>query len=98
MGEAAEGVISFVGWSSRADTPGNQAFLENYTIEYGRVAHYYAALSYATLYILKEAVDSAESTDSTAIRNALANIRDFDTILGKFSFNTDGDAIYAPSF
>ena len=23
------------------------------------------------------------------------NIRDFDTILGKFSFNADGDAVYA---
>ena len=28
--------------------------------------------------------------------DALANITDFDTILGKFSFNNVGDAVYDP--
>ena len=30
-GEAAEGAITFVGWASTADTPGNRAFVQNYT-------------------------------------------------------------------
>ena len=39
---------------------------------------------------------NAQSTDSTAIRDALTKISDFDTVLGQFSFNESGDAGYAP--
>ena len=56
----------------------------------------FATASYTTVYILAEAIKNAPSTDSTAIRDALANIKDFDTVLGKFSFNADGDAVYEP--
>ena len=30
-GDAAEGAITFVGWASTADAPGNQAFVQNYS-------------------------------------------------------------------
>lgn len=95
-GEAAEGAITFVGWASSADTPGNQAFVQNYTEKYGVEPNNYAARSYAGLHILTEAIANAQSTDSTAIRDALANITDFDTVFGKFSFNEVGDAVYDP--
>ena len=42
------------------------------------------------------AMAAAQSTDSTAIRDALANTMDLDTILGQFSFDTVGDAVYDP--
>ena len=95
-GDAAEGAITFVGWASTADTPGNQAFVQNYRAKYGVEPSNYAARSYATLHILAEAIANTQSTDSTAIRDALANITDFDTIFGKFSFNKVGDAVYDP--
>ena len=57
----------------------------------------WAAQSYATLYILAEAIANAESTDSKAIRDALANIRNLDTVLGAFSFDSVGDALYDPT-
>ena len=56
----------------------------------------FAASAYATLYILAEAMKNAQSIDAAAIRDALANIKDFDTVFGKFSFNADGDAVYEP--
>ena len=56
----------------------------------------YAARSYAAFQILAKAIADAQSTDSIAIRDALANITDFDTIFGNFSFNADGDAVYDP--
>ena len=56
--------------------------------------HNFSARAYATLHILAEAVANAQSTDPASIRDALANIKDLDTIFGPFSFNTDGDAIY----
>ena len=95
-GDAAEGTITFVGWASTADTPGNQAFVQNYSAKYGVEPNNYAARSYAALHILAEAIANAQSTDSTAIRNAMANITDFDTIFGKFSFDAVGDAVYNP--
>ena len=96
LGAPAEGAISFVGWSSMGDAPGNQAFVQNYSAEYGTEPNNYAASAYATVYILAEALANAQSADSTAIRDALANIKDFDTIFGKFSFDANGDAVYEP--
>ena len=95
-GDAGEGVITFTGWSSLATTPGNQAFIENYRAAAGAEPNAWAAQSYATLHILAAAIVTAQSTDSEAIRDALADTMDFDTILGKFSFDEVGDAVYDP--
>ena len=95
-GAAAEGAITFIDWLPTDDTPGNQAFVKSYSATYGMEPNAFAAASYATVYILAEAIKNAQSTDSSAIRDALANIMDFDTVFGKFSFNADGDAVYAP--
>ena len=95
-GDAAEGAITFTSWISTADTPGNQTFVQNYTTRYGMEPSVWAAQPYAAVYILAEAIKNAQSTDSKAIAAALAEIRDFDTILGKFSFDSNGDAVYDP--
>ena len=96
-GAAAEGLLSTSNWMSTASTPRNQAFIRNYHVKYGREPNVWAAQSYATLYILAEAIANAESTDSKAIRDALANIRNLDTVLGVFSFDSVGDALYDPT-
>ena len=93
-GVAAEGAMTFVGWGATVDTPGNQTFIENYNAKFGIEPNNYAARSYATLHILAEAISNAQSTDAASIRDALANIKDLDTILGSFTFNADGDAVY----
>ncbi|MDE0427237.1 MAG: ABC transporter substrate-binding protein [Candidatus Poribacteria bacterium] len=93
-GPAAEGAITFINWNTSINTPGNQAFIQNYSEIYGTAPNNYAARSYAALHILAAAIANAQSTDATSIRDALANIRDFDTIFGKFSFDANGDAIY----
>ena len=95
-GAAAEGAISFTTWTSTADTPGNRAFVENYTMKAGVEPNAFTAQSYAAAHILANAIANTQSTDSRAIRDALAKTRDLDTILGKFSFDANGDAIYNP--
>ena len=95
-GNAAEGTIAFTSWVNTVDTPGNQTFTQNYRAKYGIEPNIWATQSYASVYILAEAIADAQSADPNAIRDALANITDFDTILGKFSFNSVGDAIYDP--
>jgi branched-chain amino acid transport system substrate-binding protein len=93
-GPAAEGLLSSTGWLSTALTPGNQAFVQNYRDAYEIEPNVWTAHSYAAVYILAEAISRAGSTHPVAIRDALANITDFDTILGKFSFDRNGDAVY----
>ena len=95
-GAAAEGAITFTNWSATSNAPGNQAFVANYLAEYGIEADPWAAQSYATLYILAQAIESAQSTEATAVRDALANIMDFPTVMGNFSFDEVGDAVYDP--
>ena len=95
-GDAAEGAITFTGWLPTDDTPGNQAFVQNYKATFGMPPNVFAAASYATVHILAEAINNAESTETIAIRDALANIKDLDTILGKFSFDSNGNGVYEP--
>ena len=95
-GAAAEGAITFTNWSATSNTPGNQAFVDNYLAKYGIEADPWAAQSYATLYILAEAIENAQSTEASAVRDALANIMDFPTVMGNFSFDEVGDAVYDP--
>lgn len=95
-GDAAEGSITFTDWIATADTPGNQAFVEKYTARYGNEPSVWAAQSYAAVHIFAKALLDAESIEPTDIATALAEIKDFDTLLGKFSFDANGDAIYDP--
>ena len=95
-GDATEGAITFAGWFSMADTPGNQTFVQNYKAKHGIEPNPWAAQAYATFYILANAIANAQSADSAAIRDALAQTMDFPTILGNFSFDPNGEAIYDP--
>ena len=96
VGDAAEGAITFSGWYNMADTPGNQAFVEKYKAKYGMAPGPWAAQAYATLYILANAIMNAQSPDAMAIRDALAQTMNLPTILGNFSFDPYGEAVYNP--
>ena len=95
-GAAAEGAIAFTGWTGLSNIPGNQDFIEKYQAKYGIEPEPWAAQSYATLYILANAIANAQSADSAGIRDTLAQTMDFPTILGNFSFDPNGEAVYDP--
>ena len=99
-GDAAEGAIAFTGWFSGLDNPINRMFLERFRSTHGREPEEIDALSYATIFILYHAIidamDFTSVPDSTSIRDALASVRDFDTNLGSFSFDSNGEAVYEP--
>jgi branched-chain amino acid transport system substrate-binding protein len=95
-GQFAEGAISGCAWLITNSIPGNKEFVEAYKAKYGSDPDQFAAQAYAGVYILTEAIKKAGSKDSTAIRNALAGIRDLDTVLGKFSFDQGRNPIHAP--
>ena len=91
-----ERAITFASWDAAANTPGNTAFVQNYRARYDEEPEPWAAQSYATLYILADAIAKAHSTDADAIRDALAQTQDFPSILGDFSFDPNGEALYGP--
>ena len=95
-GAAAEGAVTSIGWLSTADTPMNRAFVQSYIRRYGAEPSAWAAQSHAAFHILAVAIARAQSVNANAIRDALADIADFDTVLGKFSFDPNGEAVYDP--
>ena len=100
-GDAAEGAITFGSWSGETDNPLNRAFVENYRSTYKVEPEPWAAQSYATLFILFRAIVDTVSfdsgaTDAASIRDTLAMTKDFDTNLGSFSFDPNGEAVYKP--
>ena len=95
-GEAAEGAITFVGWGKAVDTQINQEFIKNYSDAYGIAPNNYVARAYTALHVLAEGIRNAASHTSQDIRDALAQVSDFETVFGTFSFDEVGDAVYEP--
>ena len=77
------------------ETQGNQSFVSNFTAKYD-MAPFLATQPYAAVYILAEAIRVAQSTEAAAIAASLAQIQDFETILGPFSFDAHGNGMYEP--
>ena len=95
-GGAAEGAVTSIGWLSTADMPLSRAFVESYIRTYAEEPAAWAAQSHAAFHILAMAIANAQSVNATAIRDALARTTDLDTVLGKFSFDPNGEAVYDP--
>jgi branched-chain amino acid transport system substrate-binding protein len=96
-GAAAEGVVVGAAWNVSSTSPLNRNFVDGYTKKYAGPPDQFAAQAYAGVYIVYEAVKKAGSgEDRKAIRDALSQIKDFDTVLGKFSFTPTREADHPP--
>ncbi|UGS34017.1 ABC transporter substrate-binding protein [Capillimicrobium parvum] len=95
-GRAAQGAISGAAWIATEDTPGNAAFVAAFRARFGTAPDQFAAQSYTGVKLLAEAIRRADSSDPRAIRDALAGLRDVDTVLGRFSFGPDREPQYTP--
>ncbi len=88
-GKAAEGTIFATHVS--LDVPPNdrvKKFIEAYQKEYGRKPeNAFAALGYDAMMLLAEAIKRAGSTDPTAIKNALEQIKGFPAVTGTISYS-----------
>jgi branched-chain amino acid transport system substrate-binding protein len=95
-GDAAEGAICGTAWISSGDTPGNAAFLANYASLYGAYPDQFAAQAYTSIYIIADALKRADQLNSESLRNALANTKNLQTILGTFSFDNTRNPVHPP--
>ncbi|PUB11669.1 ABC transporter substrate-binding protein [Paenisporosarcina sp. OV554] len=96
-GDASEGLIVATPWFGEKDEPKVQEFVKKYEEKYGAKPDQFAAQAYDALYIMEEGLKNAGEADRDALRDALAEIKDLDGVLGKFSFDKVGDVVMEPT-
>jgi branched-chain amino acid transport system substrate-binding protein len=96
-GDAANGLIVATPWYGDKDDQKVQDFVKKYEEKYGKKPDQFAAQAYDALYIMAEALKKAGDADRDAVRDALAETKDFQGILGSFSFDKDGDVVMEPT-
>ena len=85
VGEAALGVKNTSQWSKDIDNPTNNAFVESFQAEYGRLPSLYASQGFDTANLLISAMGKASVSDADAFRAAL-EAADYSSTRGAFSF------------
>jgi len=73
-GSAAEGYVTGVGYSAKADTPANKKFLAAFQAEFKTQPDLYGTDSYGLIYFYKAAVEKAKSTDTDKVRAAMKDL------------------------
>ncbi|WP_042347614.1 ABC transporter substrate-binding protein [Bacillus massiliigorillae] len=96
-GAAADGLVVATPWFGAKDDPKVKEFNTKYKEAYGKDPDQFAAQAYDAMKIYAKALENAGEADRDAFRDALADIKDFDGILGKFSFDKDGDVVMEPT-
>ncbi|WP_019414092.1 ABC transporter substrate-binding protein [Paenisporosarcina sp. TG20] len=96
-GPASEGLIVATPWFGDKEDPKVQEFVGKYEAKYGKKPDQFAAQAYDALYIMAEGLKNAGEADRDALRDALAEIKDLDGVLGKFSFDEEGDVVMDPT-
>ena len=95
--DAAEGLIVATPWFAEKNDPKVKAFVAKYQKAYGKKPDQFAAQAYDALYIMAEALKKAGKADRTALRDALAGVKNFNGVLGKFSFDAERDVEMEPN-
>lgn len=88
VGDAAMGVVNTSQWNKDIDNPVNQAFVESFQAEYGRLPSLYASQGFDTANLLISAVGKADVSDADAFRAALKSA-DFGSTRGDFAFGSN---------
>ena len=95
--EAAEGLIVATPWFGDKDDPMVKAFVAKYEKAYGKKPDQFAAQAYDAFYIMTNALKEAGTADRAKLRDSLAATRNFQGVVGKFSFDADRDVVMTPS-
>ncbi|MEP9399442.1 ABC transporter substrate-binding protein [Mesorhizobium sp. KR2-14] len=92
IGDAALGVKNSSHWSKDLDNAANKKFVEGFQAEYGRLPSLYAVQGYDTANLILSAAAKASVKDADAFRAALKEAN-FDSVRGKFKFNSNNHPI-----
>lgn len=80
-------------FSALDKNPTVTAFIDNYKAKYGEEPNQFAALGYDLAMFLANGIKRAGSTDTTAIKDALAATEDFAGITGSFSMDENHNPV-----
>ncbi len=98
-GEACYGLFFSTHYAAAGATGATKEFIERYEKKYGYTPDDVGALTWDALRIVQTAIESTGKLtgdlekDRMAVKDALANIKEFDGITGKMTFTPDGDPI-----
>ena len=95
--EAAEGLIVATPWFGEKNDPKVKAFVAKYEKAYGKKPDQFAAQAYDAFYIMTNALKAAGIADRAKLRDSLAATRNFQGVLGGFSFDAERDVVMTPS-
>jgi len=93
-GSDAEGVMAGTAWNIASINPRNLEFIAAYQKAYGIKPDQFAAQAYTGTWLLANAIRTAGSGNPQAIREALADISNFTTPMGSFSFTSDREPVH----
>ncbi len=96
-GDASNGLIVATPWFAQKDDEKVKSFVEKYKAAYGVEPDQFAAQAYDGLYLIAEAIKNAGTNDRDAIRDALAEVKGFEGVLGAMSFDEEGDIVMDPT-
>ena len=94
---AAEGLIVATPWFAEKNDPKVKAFVAKYEKAYGKKPDQFAAQAYDAFHIMANALKAAGSADRSKLRDALAATRNFQGVLGTFSFDAERDVVMEPN-
>ena len=98
-GEDCYGLFFSTHYAAAGATGATKAFIERYEKKYGYTPDDVGALTWDALRIVQTAIENTGKLtgnlekDRMAVKDALANIKEFDGITGKMTFTPDGDPI-----
>ena len=95
--DAADGLIVATPWFGERNDPKVKAFVAKYEKAYGKQPDQFAAQAYDAFHIMANAVKAAGAADRAKLRDALAATKNFQGVLGKFSFDAERDVVMAPN-
>jgi len=92
-GDAVEGLVTNTFFALNDPDPRVQAFIAEFRKRAGRDPNLHAACAYDSMMILADAIRRAGTTDRAAIRDALAETKNFPGITGSITFTEVGDVV-----
>jgi len=98
-GDACEGLFFSTHYAAEGAVGATKEFIDRYTAKYGEVPGDVAALTWDAMGILIQAIQNTGgltgdlAADRRAVRDQLAQIKDYDGITGRMTFTEEGDPI-----
>lgn len=93
-GPAADNVYVSSMWSPDRDSEATRKFVKDFKAKYNHDPDNFAACAYVSVKLATKAMeDAGTTTDSKKVRDALANVKNFESAVGPMNFNNSGDPV-----